>query len=75
MVRRPGRPRGLPRLRRSTTADREPASAVDLAEPSDPFAPIDPDGASGLHAFKVASQNEGHTLLTQELCDWLTEQF
>jgi hypothetical protein len=51
------------------------ASAVDLAEPSDPFAPIDPDGARGLHAFKVASQNEGHTLLTQELCDWLTNQF
>jgi hypothetical protein len=51
------------------------ASAVDLAEPSDPFAPIDPDGAGGLHAFKVASQNEGHTLLTQELCDWLTGQF
>ncbi|MDX6707452.1 MAG: hypothetical protein QOI48_3298 [Solirubrobacteraceae bacterium] len=51
------------------------ASAVDLADPSDPFAPIGPDGASGLHAFKVASQNEGHTLLTQELCDWLTERF
>jgi hypothetical protein len=51
------------------------ASAVDLAEPSDPFAPIDPDGAGGLHAFKVASQNEGHSLLTQELCGWLTEQF
>ena len=51
------------------------ASAVDLAEPSDPFAPIDPEGAGGLHAFKVASQNEGHTLLTQELCDWLTAQF
>jgi hypothetical protein len=51
------------------------ASAVDLAEPTDPFAPIDADGASGLHEFKVASQNEGHTLLTQELCDWLTDEF
>jgi len=51
------------------------ASAVDLAEPSDPFAPIDPDAAGGLHAFKVASQNEGHTLLTEELCGWLTQQF
>jgi hypothetical protein len=51
------------------------ASAVDLAEPSDPFAPIDPEAAGGLHAFKVASQNEGHTLLTAELCDWLTAQF
>jgi hypothetical protein len=51
------------------------ASAVDLAEPTDPFAPIDPGAAGGLHAFKVASQNEGHTLLTRELCDWLTNQF
>jgi hypothetical protein len=53
------------------------ASAVDLADPSDPFAPVnDMDGGeSGLHAFKVASQNEGHTLLTQELCDWLTDEF
>jgi hypothetical protein len=51
------------------------ASGVDLAEPSDPFAPIDSDAAGGLHAFKVASQNEGHTLLTQELCDGLTGQF
>jgi hypothetical protein len=53
------------------------ASAVDLADPSDPFAPVDnmnPD-ASGLDDFKVASQNEGHTLITKELCDWLTERF
>lgn len=53
------------------------ASAVDLADPSDPFAPVNEmdNNASGLHEFKVASQNEGHTLLTQELCDWLTERF
>jgi hypothetical protein len=52
------------------------ASAVDLAEPSDPFKPIDEIvGESFLHEYKVASQNERHTLLTQELCDWLTEQF
>jgi hypothetical protein len=51
------------------------ASAVDVADPSDPYEPVDPDAASGLHAFKVASQNEGHTLLTAELCDWLSQQF
>jgi len=53
------------------------ASAVDLADPSDPFAPVNEmnKDESGLHEFKVASQNEGHTLLTKELCDWLTEQF
>ena len=53
------------------------ASAVDLADPSDPFAPVNEMGKdeSGLHEFKVASQNEGHTLLTRELCDWLTERF
>jgi hypothetical protein len=53
------------------------ASAVDLADPSEPFAPVNDmdEGASGLHEFKVASQNEGHTLLTQELCDWLTDEF
>jgi hypothetical protein len=53
------------------------ASAVDLADPSDPYAPINEmnrDG-SGLQEFKIASQNEGHTLLTSELCTWLTERF
>jgi hypothetical protein len=30
---------------------------------------------SGLNEYKVASQNEGHTLLTSELCSWLTERF
>ena len=53
------------------------ASAVDLADPSDPYAPVEDMEASssGLHAFQVASQNEGHTLLTSDLCTWLTEQF
>lgn len=53
------------------------ASAVDLADPSDPFAPVDamdPEG-SGVDEFKVASQNGRHTLMTQELCDWLTQRF
>lgn len=53
------------------------ASAVDLADPSDPYAPVndtDPS-SSGLHAFKTATQNEGHTLLSSELCTWLTEEF
>jgi len=53
------------------------ASAVDLADPSNPFAPVNgmDAAASGLTEFKVASQNEGHTLITKELCDWLTERF
>ncbi len=53
------------------------ASAVDLAEPSTPYEPVNAmdKAASGLDDFKVASQNEGHTLLTGELCDWLTEEF
>ncbi len=53
------------------------ASAVDLADPSDPYAPVDgmDAGSSGLHEFKVASRNEGHTLMTSRLCTWLTEQF
>jgi hypothetical protein len=53
------------------------ASAVDLADPSNPFAPVNGMDAAtgGLTEFKVASQNEGHTLITKELCDWLTERF
>jgi hypothetical protein len=53
------------------------ASAVDLADPSDPYAPVNnmEPNDSGLDEFKVASDNEGHTLLTKELCDWLTERF
>jgi hypothetical protein len=53
------------------------ASAVDLADPSDPYAPVDDvdPRTSGLDAFKVATHNEQHTLLTSELCTWLTEQF
>jgi hypothetical protein len=53
------------------------ASAVDLAAPSDPYAPVEDMEASssGLHAFQVASQKEGHTLLTSDLCTWLTGQF
>jgi hypothetical protein len=31
--------------------------------------------SSGLHAFKIASQNEGYLLLTSGLCSWLTEEF
>jgi hypothetical protein len=53
------------------------ASAVDLADPSDPYAPVedmDPD-TSGVDAFKVASDNESHTRMTAHLCDWLTERF
>jgi len=53
------------------------ASAVDLGDPSDPFASVNgmnPDD-SGLDEYKVASQNEAHTLLTKELCTWLTERF
>ncbi|HEV7804947.1 MAG TPA: hypothetical protein VGO80_03955 [Solirubrobacteraceae bacterium] len=53
------------------------ASAIDLADPSAPNDPVNdssPDD-SGLHDYKVASQNEPHTLLTSELCDWLTKQF
>lgn len=52
------------------------ASAVALTEPSAPYEPIpEQSDASGLDAYKVASQNERHTLLTEELCDWLTEEF
>lgn len=53
------------------------ASAVDLADPSDPFVPVNDMDAndSALTDYKVASQNEGHTLLTAELCTWLTEKF
>ena len=53
------------------------ASAVDLADPSDPYTPVntlDPS-TSQLHEFKVAAQNERHTLLTDDLCTWLTERF
>ena len=53
------------------------ASAVDLADPSDPFAPVndkDP-GASGLDEFRVAEENGPHTRFTAELCDWLTGEF
>jgi hypothetical protein len=53
------------------------ASAVDFADPSNPLTPVnemDPD-TSGLHEFKVAWDDESHTLLTKELCDWLTERF
>ncbi len=53
------------------------ASAVDLADPSDPYAPVNdmsPEN-SGLDEYEGASHNEGHTLLTSELCTWLTEQF
>ncbi len=46
------------------------ASAVDVADPSDPYEPV-PDpadaGGSALDSYKVASQNEGHTLMTAEL--------
>ena len=53
------------------------ASAVDLADPGDPYAPVDgldPE-TSGLSEFRVASRNERHTLLTDELCTWLTDRF
>jgi hypothetical protein len=53
------------------------ASAVDVADPSAPYDAVNemnPD-FSGLNEYKVASQNEGHTLLTSELCSWLTERF
>ncbi|MFG2627985.1 hypothetical protein [Streptomyces sp. NPDC048473] len=33
-----------------------------------------PPGASGLDEFKLASQNEGHTLVTEELCTWLLDR-
>jgi hypothetical protein len=53
------------------------ASAVDLADPSAPYEPVNgmDKGDSGLNDFKVASNNEAHTLLTEELCDWLSAQF
>jgi hypothetical protein len=53
------------------------ASAVDLADPSRPYEPVsgmDPDGG-GLTEIRVAGRNEGHTLLTSDLCTWLTERF
>ena len=50
------------------------ASAVDLADPGEPLEPVEPDPTSGLDEFKVASQNEGHTLITGELCDWLCDE-
>ena len=53
------------------------ASAVDLADPSDPFAPVndmDP-AASGVDRFLVAADNEPHTRFTTDLCNWLTAEF
>jgi hypothetical protein len=57
------------------------ASAVDLADPSDPFTPVDDldQGSSGLQEYMVATDTDPaqwrHTLFTKELCDWLTERF
>ena len=57
------------------------ASAVDLADPSNPFAPVDDmdSASSGLDAYMVATDTNPaqwrHTLFTKELCDWLTERF
>ncbi|MFE6666760.1 hypothetical protein ACFVFH_24750 [Streptomyces sp. NPDC057697] len=33
-----------------------------------------PPGASGLDEFRLASRNEGHTLVTEELCAWLLDR-
>ncbi|WP_392671937.1 esterase/lipase family protein [Streptomyces sp. LN785] len=54
-------------------------SAVDIrdvATDQDLYAPIDDmsPGDSRLDDFKLASQNEGHTLVTEELCSWIIER-
>lgn len=33
-----------------------------------------PEGTGGLDDFKLASRNEGHTLVTEELCTWLLDR-
>ncbi|MFB7214841.1 esterase/lipase family protein [Streptomyces sp. NPDC056255] len=33
-----------------------------------------PEGTGGLDEFKLASRNEGHTLVTEELCTWLLDR-
>ncbi|WP_406252596.1 alpha/beta hydrolase [Streptomyces atratus] len=33
-----------------------------------------PEDASGLDEFRLASRNEGHTLVTEELCTWLLDR-
>ncbi|MFI6062012.1 hypothetical protein [Streptomyces sp. NPDC051286] len=38
--------------------------------PIDDLSPED----SELDDFKLASQNEGHTLVTEELCSWIIER-
>ncbi|MFE2929219.1 esterase/lipase family protein [Streptomyces sp. NPDC059278] len=54
-------------------------SAVDVADPDTDenlYQDISslPEGASGLDEFKFASRNEGHTLVTEELCTWLLDR-
>ncbi|MDJ0345407.1 hypothetical protein QMK19_37760 [Streptomyces sp. H10-C2] len=55
------------------------ASAVDLrdiATHDDLYTPVDslPPEDSGLDDYKLASQNEGHTLMTEELGSWIIDQ-
>ncbi|MEE1771615.1 hypothetical protein PUR34_26550 [Streptomyces sp. JV185] len=54
-------------------------SAVDIRDPDtdeELYADISslPEGDSGLDEFKLASRNEGHTLVTEELCTWLLDR-
>ncbi|MEV6748761.1 MULTISPECIES: hypothetical protein [unclassified Streptomyces] len=54
-------------------------SAVDVADPDTDenlYQDISslPEGTGGLDEFKFASRNEGHTLVTEELCTWLLDR-
>ncbi|MFJ5268117.1 esterase/lipase family protein [Streptomyces sp. NPDC088358] len=49
---------------------REIASRDDLYTPADDI----PSGDSGLDEYKLASRNEGHTVMTEELGSWIIER-
>lgn len=49
---------------------REIASRDDLYTPADGI----PSGDSGLDEYKLASQNEGHTVMTEDLGSWIIER-
>ncbi|WP_393098222.1 hypothetical protein [Streptomyces sp. LN325] len=49
---------------------REIASRDDLYTPADDI----PSGDSGLDEYKLASRNEGHTVMTEDLGSWIIER-
>ncbi len=53
------------------------ASAVSLRDPTDHaslYDPIRPDEKGDLDAFKCASENQMHVLITEELCRWILDR-